>query len=608
MADTLVHRGPDQKGAWVGEGISLGHRRLSIIDLSEQARQPMPNEDHTVWLVYNGEIYNFQDLRERLQKRGHRFQSRSDSEVILHGYEEYGREIVCHLRGMFAFAVWDGRKRRLFLARDRLGIKPLYYWHRNGRFAFASEIKALLQIPEVPRLLNPQAFYDYVGFEFVPAPQTMLAGIWKVPAGHWAEVCEGSVRVESYWDLSFRPAPLRPSYAEAVERLRQELEAAVASHLVSDVPLGVFLSGGLDSSAVVAMMRRHITGPLRTFTVAYADPSFSELDYAKRVAERFATEHHVLMIEEVTASHLERAVWHLDEPMTDLSAIPLMLACSQARQHVTVTLSGEGGDECFAGYDRFRASRIDRIYRRLVPGPIRRGLIAPLVRRLPDRPQKKGSLNMLKRFVEGSLLPPEGGHLRWQYFSGPEQDRRLFAPSLLARVRPDPFRVLRVLAGQCDAEDPVNRELYLDTRYVMPESVLMKVDKMGMAHSLEIRVPFLDHALVEFMASLPGAWKLRRLQTKRLFRSALEGLLPREIVYRGKQGYSLPVKHLLRASLRAMLVEVLNESPLVRQCCQIHEVRRLIEEHLAMRHNHNHVLWALLNAALWQSTFDVRVD
>lgn len=605
MTDTMRHRGPDQSGCFCADGVSLGHRRLSIIDLSENARQPLSNEDGTVQLVFNGEIYNFAELRPELEAKGHRFRSHTDSEVIVHAYEEYGADCVHKFRGMFAFAVWDANKRVLFAARDRIGIKPLYYTWHNGRLIFASEMKAILEVPEVPRELNREALYDYMGFEFVPAPRTMFKGIYKVPAGHYLRLENGRFEVKEYWDLRFSgDGERRLSMEEAVERERELLEHAVKSHLVSDVPLGVFLSGGLDSSAIVAMMRRHITGPLRTFTIGYSDKSFSELDYAKIVAERFETEHHVLMLDEIQADDIERTLWHLDEPMTDLSSIPLFFACRKAREFITVCLSGEGGDEEYAGYDRFKASKIDRMYR-LLPRLLREGLVGPLVRRLPDQAQKKGPVNMFKRFIEGSLLPAEGEHLRWQYFSNARQDACLFSESYRAAVAMDPFWKVREFGARFDGRDRVNREIYIDTRFMMTDSVLMKVDRMSMAHSLEVRVPLLDHKLVEFNASLPGDWKLKRMRTKEILRSSLKGILPDSIVYRGKQGYSLPVKSLLRNQLKDFMIQLLNDAPIIRSNFDLDTVNRMIGEHLEMKHNHNHVLWGLMNVAVWGNRFRV---
>ncbi len=562
----------------------------------------MANEDGSLQLVFNGEIYNFRELRDRLAARGHRFRSHTDSEVILHAYEEYGQDAVNRLRGMFAFAVWDRGKRELFLARDRIGIKPLYYHLSGDRFIFASEIKAILEDPKVPRRMNPQALYDYLGFEFVAAPATLFEKIHKLPAGHCMTVRDGKVRVRAYWDLTFKRPEQNDSFADAAAKTQQLLDDAVQRHLISDVPLGVFLSGGIDSSALVAMMRRHISGPLRTFSIGYSDKSYSELEYARQVAECFGTDHHVLMLDDITLQDVEKAVWHLDEPMTDLSSIPLMLACRKAREQITVCLSGEGGDEVFAGYDRFKASRINRFYRR-VPRRLREDLIHRLIRRLPDQPSKKGALNMLKRLVEGSALPPDGRHLRWQYFSNERQDRLLYRDSLREQIEMDPFRQIRETMAGCDAGDEVNREIYLDTRFMMSDSVLMKVDKMSMASSLEVRVPLLDHGFVEYAATLPGNWKLKGLRTKHVLRAALKGVLPENIVNRGKQGYSLPVKHLLRNQLKKTMIEVLNESPVIKETMNVDYVNRLIEEHLSARQNHNHVLWGLLNVALWHNRF-----
>ncbi len=602
MAGRITHRGPDQEGVFADRHMTLAFRRLSIIDLSENGAQPMANEDGSIHLVFNGEIYNFQKLRDQLEKKGHRFRSRTDSEVILHAYEEYGDDCVLHLRGMFGFAIYDQPRRRLLLARDRIGIKPLYYTFSNGRLLFASEIKSILADPQVERRLDHQALYDYLGFEFVPAPRTMFDGIRKLPAGHLLVHEQGGIDVRQYWDLRFTGHGPVPSMDEAVEELRGQLDAAVKSHLVSDVPLGVFLSGGLDSSCLVALMRRHINGPLRTFTIGYEDKTFSELDYAEIVARHCGTEHHVLMLDQLNADYVEKTLWHLDEPMTDLSTVPLYLLCKQAREYVTVCLSGEGADESFAGYDRFKASRLNRWFS-LVPAPLRRQVVGRLAAMLPDRPQKKGAINMFKRFVEGANLDPAGQHLRWQYFLNQDLEQHLFSAGFRERISMDPFRRIRELAARCDATDQVNREIYLDMRFMMTDSVLMKVDRMSMASSLEIRVPLLDHVVVEFLASLPGSWKLHGMTTKYIFRKALEGLLPEKIVHRGKQGYSLPVKHLLRGELKQYMIERLHDSAVLAETMNMDQVDRLIEEHCSMKHNHNHILWALLNVAIWHDRF-----
>lgn len=602
MSGSIAHRGPDQEGIFCDDNISLGHRRLSIIDLSEQGRQPMFNEDSTVCLVFNGEIYNYKELQKDLKTKGHVFRGKSDSEVILHGYEEYGVDCLQHLRGMFAFAIYDMSKKSLFIARDRIGIKPLYYYHKDGKFLFASEIKAILEDKGIDRQVNLQALYDYLGFEFVPAPQTMFNDVLKLPAGHYLELKDNHLKISRYWDLQMAGFNRTISFGEAVERQKVLLEDAVKSHLMSDVPLGVFLSGGLDSSAIVALMRKHISGPLKTFTIGYEDRSFSELDYAAIVAQHCDTEHQVLMLDDIRPEYVEKTLYHLDEPMTDLSTVPLYLLCKQAREHVTVCLSGEGADESYAGYDRFKAARLASFFS-LIPGPVRKNIIGKMVGLLPDQSQKKGAINMLKRFVEGANLPKEGNHLRWQYFASEELAKNLFTSNFFDAVVPDPFRIVREYSERCNDTDAVNKQIYLDMRYMMTDSVLMKVDKMSMASSLEVRVPLLDHPLVEFLASLPGNWKLKGLTTKHIFRSALEELLPQKIVHRGKQGYSLPVKHLLRGDLKEYMVTLLNDSPLIQQYTNREYVNTLINEHCAMKQNHNHVLWALMNVSIWHNRF-----
>jgi asparagine synthase (glutamine-hydrolysing) len=602
MTKTLQHRGPDQDGLYCDDKISLGHRRLSIIDLSEHGRQPLSNEDGSIQVVYNGEIYNFQGIKDDLIAKGHQFVGGSDTEILVHGYEEYGYELLQKLNGMFAFAIWDKNKERIWIARDRIGIKPLYYSLREGKFSFASEIKAMLEDSALERQVNYQAMYRYLCFEFVPAPETMFAGINKLPAGHYAVYEKGELTVTRYWDLNFA---VNPDVSEdaIVENVRDLIDQAVRRRLLSDVPLGAFLSGGLDSSAIVAMMRRHNPGRLRTFTIGYKDKTFSELDYAQIVAEHFETDHQVLMIDDMDEQSIEKSLWHLDEPMTDLSSIPLMFICQQAKQHVTVCLSGEGGDEVFAGYDRFKAARLAR-HLNIIPRGIRGPVLNTLASMLPDQRQKKGFINMLKRFMEGAALPDEGMHLRWQFFSNPKLEKHLYSSAFRNGVTSfDPFEPLRPYHARSEGQDIINRQIYADMRYMMTDSVLMKVDKMSMASSVEIRVPLLDHTLVEYMGTVQGNLKLRGSQTKYIFRKALEGILPESIVYRGKQGYSLPVKSLLRGGLKPYMERLLHESPIIRECMNPEYVDQLISEHLAMKHNHNHVLWGMMNIAIWHNRF-----
>ena len=600
MTQQLVHRGPDQHGIYTDERISLGHRRLSILDLSRLGQQPMSNRDGSVWISYNGEIYNFQELRKALEGKGHRFRSQTDTEVILAAYEEYGLDCLQQLNGMFAFALWDKNKQELILARDRLGIKPLYYYLKQGKLVFASELKAILEVPDVKREINPQALYHYIGYEFVPAPDTIFNDIYKLLPGHYLRYRQGKVELARYWDLQFQVEPHSRAYYE--EEMRYLLEDAVRKRLISDVPLGVFLSGGLDSSAIVAMMARCGKKPLQTFALGYHDPSFSELEYAQLVAKEFDTKHQELLVEPPTLDLLEEAIWHLDEPMTDLSAVPFYLICKKAREYVTVCLSGEGGDELLAGYDRFKASKAHSYYS-FIPKPIRQGIIAPLVNALPDKPQKKGAINILKRFIEGGLLPEEGGHMRWQYFGLPKRDQMLFAPAFLAEISRDPFAPVRNLLADCNSNDRLDQEIYVDLKLAMVDSLIVKADKMSMAHGLEVRVPFLDHRFVEFSAMIPGDLKLKGFSTKAIFRSAMQDILPGAILQRGKQGYSLPIKNWLRQELRDAMVETLSTSDLIKETFNTHYVNQLIQEHLEYKANHNHILWALMNLALWNRLF-----
>jgi asparagine synthase (glutamine-hydrolysing) len=600
MAKVIEHRGPDQGGI-VHEGpVGLVARRLRIIDLSPAGSQPYASEDGAVVCVYNGEIFNHAALREELSALGHRFRGRCDGEVVVHAYEAWGPRCVERFRGFFAFALWDAGRRQLLLARDRLGIKPLYYALAGDRLVFGSEIKAILEHPEVPRAMDVQSMYHYLGYEFVPGPATMFQGIRKLPPGTIALCQDGRLEVEPYWELAFEDS--LEDEATLARRIRDGLRDAVHAWMMSDVPEGVFLSGGLDSTAVLAFAREATAGPLPTFTLGYDDPSFSEWEYAREAARHYGTDHHEIRVAPVTPEVIEQVVWHLDEPMTDLSSVPLFLLCRAARRQVTVCLSGEGGDEVFIGYDRFVASKAERLYR-LLPRPIRRGLIEPLVTRLPDQEQKKGPAVVLRRFIEGARLDPAGGHMRWQYFGSPALDARLFREHVLAAVDRDRFRPVRRALERCRSSRRLDREIFVDTRFTMPDSVLMKVDKMSMAHALEVRVPLLDHHLVELAATIPPRLKFPGFRTRAIYRRALQGVLPPKILARGKQGYSLPLKQWLRHELREYMVQVLAGSDVIRAHFDRAGVDALVAEHLSRRANHNHTLWALMNLTLWHRRF-----
>jgi asparagine synthase (glutamine-hydrolysing) len=600
MGKALQHRGPDQGAIFQDGPVGLVGRRLRIIDLSPAGSQPIPNEDGSLQLVYNGEIFNHVPLRRELEVLGHKFRGQCDAEVVVHAYEAWGPRCVERFRGFFAFALWDSHTRQLFLARDRIGIKPLYYHAGRERFLFASEIKAILEHPDVPREVDLQSLYHYLGYEFVPGPATMFREIRKLPPGCFLLVRDGKLDLQRYWELRFGDSLTDAKTLE--KRLLDTCRDAVHAWMMSDVPEGVFLSGGLDSTAVLAFAREATDGPLPTFTLGYDDPSFSEWEYAREAARYYRTEHREIKIAPITPAVIEEAVWHLDEPMTDLSAVPLYLLCREARRDVTVCLSGEGGDEVFIGYDRFIASKAERLYR-ILPGWLRRGLIEPLVTRLPDQEQKKSPLVVLRRFIEGARLDPAGEHMRWQFFASPKLDADIFRPHVLQAVDRDRFAPIREALTRCQSSRRLDREIFVDTRFTMPDSVLMKVDKMSMAHALEVRVPLLDHHLVELAATIPPGLKFPGLRTRAIYRRALRSVLPPKILNRGKQGYSLPLKQWLRSELKDYTIRLLNSSEAIAAYFDRDGVNWMIGEHLARRANHNHTLWALINVALWHRRF-----
>jgi asparagine synthase (glutamine-hydrolysing) len=592
MKGLLVHRGPDDAGSYVAAGISLGHRRLSIVDLSPQGRQPLANEDGTVWITFNGEIYNHHELRARLESKGHVFRSRTDTESIVHAYEEYGLEFVQHLTGMFALAIWDAARRRLVLARDRLGLKPLYYTLDGTRVRFASEIKALLVDPSVPRNVRPQALFDFMGYEFVPAPDTLFEGIHKLLPGCLLVVDAEGARLSRYWTL--RQQEIEPS----APRLLEIIERSCADHMMSDVPLGAFLSGGIDSSTVVSFLSRRLPTALQTFALGYRERSFSELEYAHQVAAHFQTRHMELLIPPVDAAAIERSVWHLDEPTTDPSNLPFMLICEAARRHVKVCLSGDGGDEILMGYDRFRASKAAAALEWL-PLPLRQRLYRNIIRRIPDDERKKGPRNILKRFLQGAVLPAAGAHIRWQYFMDPQEVPQLFAADWLRAVETDPFAPVKHWSRIAPHERGA-REQFIELNTVLPDSVLMKVDKMSMSCGLEVRPPFLDHRVVEFCYSLPTRLKLRGFTTKWLLKRVMRERLPPGIAARAKQGFSIPMKNWIRGELLELTRDEVFSSRLISECFRKDTLERYWQEHQQRRHNHSHLFWGLLNLSLWE--------
>lgn len=606
MAATLAHRGPDDRGVLVLAGgppaVALGHARLSIIDLSPAGHQPMSNEDGSVHLVCNGEIFNFEELRAGLEGRGHRFASRTDSEVLVHAWEEYGEECLARLVGQFAFAVWDGRLKTLFLARDHTGIKPLYYFHEGGRFAFASEIKALLECPGAPREVDPHGLDDLLTYEFIPSPRTILAGVRKLPPAHCLTLRDGSAVVRRYWEPRYEP--LRLPEEELCRRLMPVLREAVKSQLVSDVPLGAFLSGGLDSSTVVALMAQVASGPVKTLSIGFEDRSYDELSYAREVAERFGTRHEECILRPCSPDLAEKLVHHLDDPIADFSVFPTYLVSHAARRSVTVALTGDGGDEVFGGYDTYCAQRLSTLClgaaRVLGKPPLSR-----LIASLPPTRKKKGAVNRLKRFAEGMALPADLRHFRWMIFLSERDKRALYTEPFRARLfDEEPYAPIRRQFRRFEGMDELNRLLAADLATYLTDNCLVKVDRMSMACALETRVPLLDHRVVEFMAAVPPEMKVRGFRRKYLLRKAVADILPPRILARGKEGFSIPMRSWLRGELQPLMRDLLAGEALKRRgYFRPEAVGRLVREHVDGRENHAHRLWALMLFELWAREF-----
>ncbi len=597
MCRVLEHRGPDDEGLFAAPGIGLAARRLSIIDLAG-GHQPMSNEDARVWVAQNGEIYNFQDLRARLEGLGHRFRTRCDTEVLAHLYEERGEQMMEEINGMFAFAVWDADRRRLLLARDRPGIKPLFYYLDGQRFIFGSEIKAILEHPAVPRELDLEGMHHYLTLHYAPAPHTCFKHIRKLPPGCALVVQDGRAETRPYWDLP----PADGSAADAEPALLDELRASVRRRLVSDVPLGVFLSGGVDSSTVAALAQQVSPERIRTFSIGFRERSFSELEYARLVARRIGSEHHEEIVHPHIADLLSKLVWHNDEPACDSSMAPTYFLCRFAREHVTVALSGDGGDELFGGYETYAAHRVARLYKRL-PGPARRAL-RWAAHRLPVSPRKVSFEFKAKRFTDRAEEDLGRAHILYNGLFTEEDKRRLYQPDVAAALAgADTFDAFAPwLAG--DAARGLSAYLRADFKRYLPDDILTKVDRMSMANSLEVRTPFLDHRVVELAASIPGEEHVRGLRKKAVLKRVVAGLLPRAILRRKKQGFSIPMYQWIRNELRPLVMDALAADRLRRQGLFRPEVvARLVDDHMAGRRNNGFELWALLVFELWWDRF-----
>jgi asparagine synthase (glutamine-hydrolysing) len=600
MCDLIAHRGPDGDGVWTCGAVGLGHRRLAVIDLSPGGRQPMTSADGDLTITFNGEIYNFLQLRRELEGRGHRFRSRSDTEVMLAAYRQWGLECLTRFRGMFAFALWDAARRRLFIARDRVGKKPLHYWLDRDGIAFASEPKAFLADPAFEPAPDPAAISAYLTYQYVPSPLSAFRGVRKLPAAHYLTVEDGQLRVERYWKLSYA-SKRRLTEDEACEELRERLREAVRLRLISDVPLGAFLSGGVDSSAVVATMAGLSDSPVKTFSIGFEEKAFDELPYARLVARQYGTDHHEFVVRPDAVEIFPQLVWHYNEPYADASGIPTYYLSQLARRHVTVALNGDAGDENFAGYRRYitalPAQRFDRL-----PGALRRAI--GTAARLAPAPERGDSIVYRgRRWLRRVSDAPAARYSRKVMIFDHDLKQEICAPDFLATTDGS-ARFLLDAFSATDAPDMIDAQLDVDVNYYLSDCLLVKVDIASMAHGLEGRSPMLDHEFMEFAASLPSALKLRGTTTKYIFKRAVRELLPAEIIDRPKKGFSVPLRVWFRQELREMSGDLLLDGRLAqRGYFKPQAVRRLLEEHWRGAEEWHDQLWSLLMLESWHRMF-----
>lgn len=598
MVRTLRHRGPDEEGSVTLDGVGLGMRRLSIVDLAGGS-QPFSNETGTMQLVANGEIYNFLELRLQLEREGHAFRSRSDVEVLVHAYEQWGPSFLTRVRGMFALALWDGARRQLVAARDRAGEKPLYWTLTSRGLLLASEVKALLVRPEVARALDPEGLDQFLTYEYIVAPRTILKRVQKLPAGHYLIYRDGQVSVHRYWDASEVPTKAWGEN-EAVDALRSALRGAVRSQMMADVPLGAFLSGGIDSSGIVAMMSEASAEPVRTFSIGFDEGTYNELPFARVIAEQFGTRHFERAVTPDISAMFEKLVVHLDEPFADVSLFPTYLVSQLAREHVKVVLSGDGGDELFGGYDAYQAQIIAARYgwlgEQLMPA------LAAVARLVPPTEKKKGLVNKLQRFAAGATqAPADLEHYRWMvYLSAGDKERLYSAGFSAALTQSDVYAPVRDAMRQVRARDLLTRQLYTDLSIYLADDILVKVDRMSMATSLETRAPFLDVDVMQLAFSMRQELKVRGGERKRILKRALKGMVPDAILTRPKEGFSIPMKNWLRRELQPLMRDLLSPARIsARGLFQAREVARMIEAHVTGRANHAHTLFPLMVFERW---------
>jgi asparagine synthase (glutamine-hydrolysing) len=600
MADSLQHRGPDDEGFYCGQGIGLGHRRLSIIDLGG-GHQPLANEDETVWIAFNGEIYNFQELNRQYLSSGHHFRTRSDTETIVHLYEELGEECFSKLNGMFAIALWDGRKKRLLLARDRLGKKPLFYSWDGKRLLFGSEMKALWPAGGVPREIDLEALSDYFSYLYVPTPKTIYRHVRKLRPAHYLVVEASGIREVPYWDLDFSQ-PQQHSEQEWCDRLMTEFRSAVKSRLVSDVPLGAFLSGGVDSSAVVALMNQ-FQPPVTTCSIGFTEDSYNEATEAKEFATSLRAHHHEQIISPQTVDIVQKLAWHYDEPFADSSAVPTYYVSKIARQHVTVALSGDGGDEQFAGYRRYKFDARENAMRSLMPQSLRKGIFGPLSSWYP-KADWAPRVFRAKSTLQSLARSPIEGYFNTMSSCPPDLKSQLLHGDVLRTLNGyDSIEVLRYHYDRAGTRDPLSRVQYVDIKTYLMDDILVKVDRASMANSLEVRCPLLDHRLAELVAQIPSSLKLHKGRGKYIFKKALEPILPQSILRRRKWGFGVPLAVWFRNELRDFAHSIIFSQP--DNYLNYRFLQQCWDQHQNGRRDWSSLFWTVLMFKTWQGVFKV---
>jgi asparagine synthase (glutamine-hydrolysing) len=610
MCDVMRHRGPDGEGILIAPGVGLGMRRLAVLDLVT-GDQPVANEAGTVHAVFNGEIYNYRELRAELTAKGHRLRGTGDSEVIPHLYQEHGLAFLQRLNGMFALAIWDSQLQRLLLARDRMGIKPLYYSVHGGNVWFASEVKCILAAGGTARAIDPLGVDQLLTFEYTASPTTLFEDVKKLPPGSWLTMSGGKLHQGRFWSLpdlacSSRSIPVR-DVAELTERVRHALLNAVRRQLASDVPLGAFLSGGIDSSILVAAMKEVSPSPPLTFSIGFGDPTYSELRFARAVAEHCGTRHHEEILTPDYLSLLPEVIGQLDQPIADFSVFPTLLVARMARRRVTVALGGDGGDELFGGYDTYQADRLSARLLDWQPARLR-AAAEWLGRSLPLGRGKRGLANQLRRFLEGARLPPDWQHLRWMMFLREEQRARLYTREFRAHVTGAAEGLVRAVLED-GGSDRLMAQMRCDLRLYLPEDILAKVDAMSMATSLEARVPYLDNEVVDLALAIPSDLKIRGGDRKWILKRAFAGALPESVLKRGKEGFSMPMKHWLAHEWNALMHELLSPRSLAADgLFDARYVEQLMREHETGAHNHSHLLWALMVFQLWRDRFQAGIE